>query len=382
MSQTRRKAVDTLAEQLRARVASIAPVVAEDAEPLSPETTHDAEARARQHFLGTVEDLTSGQAVVHLPLSTIAPNLTAGQQQPRLLPLPEELADEHRALTYGELLTDLRELGDSLKERQLQPIVVYPGSSERYRDAQYLILVGQRRWTAAHLVGMTHIDAIVVEPPTPLERVRLQYIENEARENFSDIERAWTIAQLRDVLGEASSVTDVAQQLGIQRGRAYQLLRMLALGGEQQTLVATYRMQETQLRPLLDALHQQQVTPAAANDVLRRLAAISTDRRGTPAETQETGTSPASRSNGIDTLTVSRLVARAMAASAPTKAVTPAPRWYQTLRGQLDTTRVQLKRTAERIEQLDNEQQQQLREEMNKLQLQLAAIEQQLDGRP
>jgi hypothetical protein len=125
---------------------------------------------ARAHFVGTtvLDQLTNGRTVQAIPVEQIAPELQEGLRQPRLLPLPEELRpngewDE----TNQPLIDELLALGRSLQARQIQPIVVYPGTSTIYTAAQYLIAAGHRRWTAAVLLGMATIDAVVIDPPTP-----------------------------------------------------------------------------------------------------------------------------------------------------------------------------------------------------------------------
>jgi hypothetical protein len=60
-------------------------------------------------------------------------------RQPRLLPPPEELlAQGEPAPAYCELVAELLALGQSLHERQIQPIIVYPGVSAVYPAARYL----------------------------------------------------------------------------------------------------------------------------------------------------------------------------------------------------------------------------------------------------
>ena len=106
-----------------------------------------------------------------------------------------------RCLAINDLMAELLELGQSLKERQIQPVVVYPGTSETYPAARYLLLVGHGRWTAASLVQLETLDAVIVAPPMAIEHVAVQYAENEARADFfqygaylepdTDEARAW-----------------------------------------------------------------------------------------------------------------------------------------------------------------------------------------------
>jgi ParB/RepB/Spo0J family partition protein len=325
------------AERIRARLANeLAPE-----QPTAEQSQLDtAEVTARQHFLGSIVQITSGRSVEHMPVGHIAPDLRPEMRQPRMLPLPEEIAGIDPPTIYRELLAELRALGQSLRERQIQPIIVYPGASVDYPAARYLILVGQRRWTAAVIGGMEFLDAVVVEPPAPAERVRLQYRENEEREDFSDMERAWAILQLRAAVGEDEvSIDAVAAQLGIKRARAYQLRRLLALGPMQQRRVALLRLQETQLRTMLDAFHRGQIDAGQVDLILDRLTAIAADRAH-QAEAQADQASATQtrgpRQLGIDAPTVARLVAHTigapLGASPDDGANVSANRWCAQLR--------------------------------------------------
>jgi ParB/RepB/Spo0J family partition protein len=336
---SRKQSAGGAAERIRARLANeLAPEQLAAAQPAA------TEAEARQHFLGSIAQLASERSVERVPVGHIAPDLRPEMRQPRMLPLPEELASTDPPAIYRELLAELRALGLSLRERQIQPIIVYPGASTDYPAARYLILVGQRRWTAAVLGGMETLDAVVVEPPDPVDRVRLQYRENEEREDFSDMERAWAITQLRAAMGgDEVAIDAVAAQLGIKRARAYQLRRLLALSPAQQRRVALLRLQETQLRTMLDAFHHGQIDTSQVDIILDRLAAISADRAH-QAEAQADQASAAQtrgpRQLGIDAPTVARLVARTigtpLGAALDNTATTPAERWYTQLRAALN----------------------------------------------
>lgn len=344
----------------------------------------DRQEEARSHFFGHVERLIEGRTIERLPVGQVAPDLRPGMRQLRMLPLPEELLSTDVPPTYTELIDELRTLGQSLKERQLQPIIVYPGSSERYPTARYLILIGQRRWTAAHLVGLTMIDAVIVDPPTPLERVRLQYSENDDREDFSDMERAWALQQLRQALGgEAVPISAVAAHLNIKRSRAYQLLRLLAFTPQQQRTIVLLRLQERQVLSLTDALHQQQIALDQVDTVLERLGTIARERAAASAAlaaTETTRTTDSPRRSGIDAQTVARVVARVVASARPNQAApeqprqSSTPRWYGTLRASLARTAGGLRRAHERVEMLGPDEAAALQAELADLQHQLASL--------
>jgi ParB/RepB/Spo0J family partition protein len=367
-------------ENIRARVArrsANAPTPSEDASPAAAEET--ALASASAHFLGTMEQLTRNREVQALPIRQIAPDIEPGRRQPRLVPLPNELlVDGQPAPAYREMVAELVALGKSLKLRQIQPIVVYPGTSSLYSQAHYLILVGHRRWTAAWLTGLETLDAVVVDPPTTIERLRIQYAENEAREEFSDMERAWALAQMKQALGENTPWETVEQEFQISRSRRHELTRLLAFTEAQQQQVALLRLQETQVRSLHRAVRSNELAPQQVDTILERLAAIAAERveqsQQAAAQSDTDSTSDvALRRSGVDAQTVSRLVAQAVR-NADTTTKKSQPRWLPPLREQLTNTSKALQRSNARIVLLDAEDAEALLHDAEALQQHLDAL--------
>lgn len=368
------------ADRIRARLANeLAPEPQGSAAPEPGAPEGDA-AAARQHFLGSIGQLAAGRAIERLPVGHIAPDTRPGMRQPRMLPLPEELAAAEVPASYRELLGELRALGQSLRERQIQPILVYPGQSAEYPAARYNILVGQRRWTAAALAGLSALDAIVVDPPAPVERLLLQYRENEEREDFSDMERAWTIDRLRAALGgESVPMDEVAARLGVRRARAYQLRRMLALTPAQQRQAALLRLQETQLRTLLDALHRGLLVPHQVDIIIERLANIAAERaQAAEALAEQPGAQQTvgPRQLGIDAPTVARLVARAL--GTPLGEAPEAPpatqRWYASLRQSLARAADQIQRAEGQAQAIDEAERAALQDDLLRLQAAISGL--------
>jgi ParB/RepB/Spo0J family partition protein len=313
-------------------------------------------ASIQSHFGGPLGQIAGNRPVLRLAVGRIAPDMRPEMRQTRMLPLPETLLQDGTT-AYRHLVEELCGLGQSLRERQIQPIVVYPGSSEQYPAAQYLILVGQRRWTAACLVGMEHIDAVVVDPPTPTERVRIQYSENEDREEFSDMERAWSLLQMKQSLEDAPW-EEVETRLQMSRTRRHQLIRLLAFTPEQQQQVALLRLQETQIRSLHTAVRSNELSTPQVDALLERLAEIAAERFSRTSQPDQDDNEPSaapSRRAGIDGPTVARLVARARRVAQAPEEKQPAPRWLPPLREQIARTSQRLKQSQERIEHLHEE---------------------------
>jgi ParB/RepB/Spo0J family partition protein len=352
------KTTDRLAE-IRARVArrpAENPDRPGEVTPVSEQDTDDALAAASAHFFGTVEQIIQTRPVQRIPIGHIAPDNRPEMRQARLIPLPEALlANDESIPAYRTMVDELGALGQSLRARQIQPILVYPGTSSIYPAARYLIMIGHRRWTAASLAGLDALDAVVVEEPTPSERVRIQYAENEAREDFSDMERAWALTQMKQTLGDTAPWEAVEEQFRISRTRRHELTRLLAFTQPQQQQIALLRLQETQIRSLHSAVRAGDLPPGQVDNVLGRLSEIAAERATLPAQNEPGGTTTEGvRRNGIDAPTVARLVARARRA-APTGAKEPSPRWLQLLRDQMVHTGKGLGRARDRVAMLNDE---------------------------
>lgn len=383
MSGTKRQ-LDQIAA-IKARVGGLPSAPPKDGQPAAASATAaqqeseiDRAAQARSHFTGRVEHLVANRAIEHIPTGHIAPDLRPEMRQPRMVPLPEELVVRGAVPpAYQELVAELRDLGASLTRRQLQPIVVYPGSSQQYPAARYLILIGQRRWTAAHLVGMPSIDAVVIDPPSPLDRVSLQYAENEDREDFSDMERAWALQQFRQAMGdEQTPITDAMTHLGIKRSRAYQLLRLLAFTPAQQQTIALLRLQERQILSLTDAFHQGKLSQPQVSEILQRLSEIAAERalaNTTAADQETTQVGEAPRRSGIDAATVARLVARMIDQQTP-PSNTVIPRWYAPLRQNVSGATRNLRRAFDRVDKLGPQEARELRDDLHNLQTQVGRL--------
>lgn len=105
---------------------------------------------------------------------------------------------------------ELKQLGDSLKERQLQPIgVVLHSDGKRYR-----LVWGSRRTAAAKSVGMETIAADVLEDFSEADEAIANGIENVRRKDLSTFETARLAAHLRDL---KMSLDQVAAKLGLSK---------------------------------------------------------------------------------------------------------------------------------------------------------------------
>src|ERR1700687_1820335 len=144
-----------------------------------------------------------GTTIVELPIDSISPN----PQQPR-----KDFDDK----ALHDLSTSLKQSG------ALQPVVV-----RRLADG-YQLVVGERRWRAAKLAGITRIPAIVREA-TDAETVELALVENLLREDLNPMEEAEAYQRL---LAEFDwTQEDLGQRIGKDRSSVANSLRLLKLPG-------------------------------------------------------------------------------------------------------------------------------------------------------
>ena len=142
-----------------------------------------------------------GTATVELPIDAIAPN----PQQPR-----KDFDDKA-----------LRDLSASLRQSGvLQPVVV-----RRLGDG-YQLIVGERRWRAAKLAGITRIPAVIREV-SDAQSLELALVENLLREDLNPMEEAEAYQRLLAEFGWTQE--ELAQRVARDRSSVANCLRLLKL---------------------------------------------------------------------------------------------------------------------------------------------------------
>ncbi|MBF56971.1 ParB/RepB/Spo0J family partition protein [Halomonas sp. FeN2] len=186
-------------------------------------------------------DDVSEDRLERLPLG----QLTRGKYQPRRDIQPEAL----------------EELADSIRAQGvMQPIVVRPIGVDRYE-----IIAGERRWRAAQLAELDVIPAVIREVSDEVA-LALALIENIQRENLNAIEEAMALKRL----GEEFELTQqqIADAVGKSRTQVANLLRLLALDPEVQTLLERGDLDMGHARALLtlNSTQQRQVAHEVVNN--------------------------------------------------------------------------------------------------------------------
>lgn len=142
--------------------------------------------------------------------------------------------------------TKLQELAQSIAEHGLtQPIVVvYDAGLDKYE-----IVVGERRFRASQLAGLTEVDAIVHKALTDKQMCALALIENIQREDLNPIETALGYRNLMNKF--EVSQTDLAAYCGKSKGAVSNSLRLLELPEHMQEALQDGSITEGHGRALL-----------------------------------------------------------------------------------------------------------------------------------
>lgn len=213
----------------------------------------------------------NGPSVQKITLNKIIPN----RYQPR------RVFDEEK----------LQELAASIKEHGLtQPIVVvYDAGLDKYE-----IVVGERRFRASQLAGLSEIDAIVHKALSDQQMCALALIENIQREDLNPIETALGYRNLMHKF--EISQTDLAQYCGKSKAAVSNALRLLDLPAHMQEALQDGTITEGHGRALLmlsdptkrellfNRLKKTKMSVRQAEDAARALVAPTAQKLPKPPE--------------------------------------------------------------------------------------------------
>ena len=141
------------------------------------------------------------QGIRNIPIG----NIKANKYQPR-----EEFNQEA-----------LNDLAVSIKEKGfIQPVLV------RFKDNEYELIAGERRFRAAKQLGYKEIPAIIKEA-SDLDSLEISIIENIQRENLNPIDQAKAYKRLQEEFKMTQE--SVADTIGKDRATVANILRLLNL---------------------------------------------------------------------------------------------------------------------------------------------------------
>jgi ParB/RepB/Spo0J family partition protein len=115
--------------------------------------------------------------------------------------------------TFDE--ADLRRLGESLRQKQLQPVLCQPDGT---------IIAGERRYRAANLVGLATLEAKIADEPLSESQIKIwQLVENMQRADLSGFEK-WTGCYELMCANAGWQMKDLAEALHLDPGMVTRLL--------------------------------------------------------------------------------------------------------------------------------------------------------------
>ena len=159
----------------------------------------------------------------------------------------------------------LEELAESIKEQGvLQPLVVRRQASGRFE-----IVVGERRWRAAQIAGLSAVPAIVRELDND-ESAKIALIENIQREDLNALDQARGLQRLQREFNLSQEA--LAHSVGKSRSSVTNLLRLLNLVPEVQALLEDSKIEMGHARALLSADQNKQLQ--LANEVIKKSLSV------------------------------------------------------------------------------------------------------------
>lgn len=159
----------------------------------------------------------------------------------------------------------LEELADSIRTHGIfTPLLVRKGVSG------YDLIAGERRLRAAKMADLETVPAIAVDF-TEEQMMEISILENVQRENLNPIEEAAAYDSLIRKLGYTQE--KLAERVGKSREYCANIMRLLKLPVEVQTMVVDRKLTMSHVRPLLGLKNEDQIYDAA-QDVLKKKMSV------------------------------------------------------------------------------------------------------------
>nr|WP_321249903.1 ParB/RepB/Spo0J family partition protein [uncultured Ruegeria sp.] len=174
----------------------------------------------------------------------------------------------------------LDELAASVKEKGIiQPLIV-----RQINGSEYEIVAGERRWRAAQMAQL-HDIPVIVRDFDDTEVLEVAIIENIQRADLNAVEEAAGYKQLMDRFGHTQE--KLAEALGKSRSHIANLLRLLSLPIDVQTLVIEGKLSAGHARALITAENPSELAKIVVRDGLsvRATEALVKKKQDGPATT-------------------------------------------------------------------------------------------------
>ena len=140
---------------------------------------------------------------------------------------------------------DILELAKSIKlHGVLQPILV-----KKFKNDQYQIIAGERRWRASKLANLKFVPAIIKDT-VDKQNVEISLIENIQREDLNPLEEANIYKIL--IEGKGYTQENLAEKIGKSRSYIANLIRLLKLPDKFKKLIFEDKLSAGHARLLLN----------------------------------------------------------------------------------------------------------------------------------
>ena len=178
-----------------------------------------------------------------------------------------------------------RRLGESLKVRQLEPLVCLPDGT---------VICGERRLRGAVLVGMTELEVKIIDDPvSEAECKRLQFTENMQRQELTGVEQWQGCVELLR-LNPGWTQKDLAQQLHVDPSM---VIRLLSPSKCIESVQAAFSEGKIGISDCYAISRLDEVGQAAA--LAMKLSGASRDQLASHARRQRSGETPVVRASRV-----------------------------------------------------------------------------------
>lgn len=208
--------------------------------------------RGLNAFFSVDEDKNS-ESTVMLPIAKVEPRA----EQPRKVFDPKALET----------------LCDSIRQHGLlQPLTV-----RAMEGGYYQIIMGERRWRASRMAGLTEVPALIIEADDK-KAMELALIENLQREDLNPLEEAEGYKSLMENFGLTQE--ELAKRVGVSRPAVANALRLLGLPDAVKKLLEDGKITSGHARALMQIEDSAKMEATASKIVAEGLSVRQTEQLG------------------------------------------------------------------------------------------------------
>ncbi|MBC7234895.1 MAG: ParB/RepB/Spo0J family partition protein [Chloroflexi bacterium] len=215
-----------------------------------------------------------------------------------IIPNPRQPRSHLDEQALEELASSIRQVG------LIQPLIVQQisGSEDIAEPPRYQLIAGERRWRAARLAGLHHVDVIIKEA-SPQEMLELALIENIQRADLNPLEEANAYHQLAEEFGLTQE--RIAERVGRSRVSVANTMRLLRLPEPIRQGLLENKITEGHARALL-MLDEEEEQLLAYKAVLKRQLSVRQAEELVRRLKRSAGGTPRQRSRSPETVRLER----------------------------------------------------------------------------